>query len=764
MSDKIQEFIEALCAAGCDPESQSDIQATGKIIRFQISGDKNGTRNGRCQLWVESEDFASAWFMNMREGVKHTWHSKANRKLTDEERREYARKREAEKKRRQREKAEGFEKAAEKAAYIWEKSERKDHPYLTRKKATGRGTKVYKGALVVPAYKNGKLTTLQFIAENGEKRFLTDGDIQGAYGSMGSDTSVLYISEGYATADAVFQATGKASVWAFNAGNLTDVAKTMREKYPDSQIVMAADNDRWSKRPDGSAYNAGMINAEKAAQEIGGFVAAVDVPDDDPERRTDWNDIYVSEGLDYVKNSIAQAMDRGVVECSLDVVSYSNSDSPPLDWLESIPPIEAYSDEAFSQINMYVESDDHDDFDPEWKTKLNFNDEGKLNAKSMNNVQLILANSPKFKDMFCYDEFAHEKILVQCPDWEKPDSFKPRPITDEDITWLTMSLERQGITLKMGEIRKVLEAVINKKRRNPAQEYFKSLKWDGVERLNRWLSYYAGCESEDLDYLAQVGTKWMVAAIYRVFEPGTKFDHVLVLEGGQGVGKSTMLRELATIRGRSYFDDTIKVSDLGTDKTIPKLQGVMIIELAEMAGMRKADIDNLKQQITIQEDRLVLKFKNEASRFPRQFVMAGTINPVQGYMDDPTGNRRFLPVKVGKTIDLSALKKDKEQLWAEAVELYRQRFPVWFDNKFMEKLRLEQESREIISPWKPDLEELCRNRNFVSNQDIWEKLCVTKSLRNQRDMMIIGKIMVSLGFVQSRKRVDGSREYGWVKE
>jgi putative DNA primase/helicase len=768
MSENLSQFIDALASAGCAPSRSGDIQATGKIIRFHIMGDKNGSRNGRCQLFEHGDGFAAGWFMNMREGEKRTWHSKATRKFTDEERREWVKKREADKKAYEAQKKADYAVAAEKAARIWERSKKAPHGYLTRKQATGKGTRVYKGVLVVPAYKAGKLVTLQFIAEDGQKRFLTGGEKIGAYGSMGTATDTIYICEGYATADAVHQATGKACIWAFDAGNLKDVAKAIRKKYQKSIIVIAGDNDQWTVKPDGTPNNVGVLKGRAAADEVGAVFICPEVPADDPDRRTDWNDLFVTEGLDYVRNSVANAVDRGVdAPDHSDIDVAVSIDSPPLDWLENAPPIEAYDQEARDQIDMYNSVQENayvSEFDPEWRGKLHCNDEGKLTAKSLNNVQLILANSPKFRDMFCYDEFAHEKILVNCPDWEKPERFRPRPINDEDITWLAISLERQGLTLKMGEIKKVLEAVINKKRRNPAREYFNGLKWDGTERLKNWLIYYAGCEFDDLEYVQEVGTKWMVAAVSRVYEPGTKFDHVLIIEGDQGAGKSTMLRELATIRGKSYFDDTIKVSDLGSDKTIPKLQGVLIIELAEMAGMRKADVDNLKQQITIQEDRLVQKYKNEASRFPRQFVMAGTINPVQGYLDDPTGNRRFLPVRAGKKIDVEGIKRDREQLWAEAVYLYREKYPLWFGETLTKKLKEIQRSREIYSPWLQDIEEMCADRKFISNNDIWSELHIEKSKRTQRDLNEIGKVMVSLGYERVRRRIDGEREYGWIKK
>lgn len=812
MEDIIQQFIDFMRSVDCAPANIYDIKADDKRHYYQIEGDKRGIKKGVYCLLID-ERGGVGWCKNYREGVSHGWSSKVKKEWSAEEKAAWKKRVDDKKNADEAELLELRRSAAKRANDIMKASKpANEHLYLTRKGIKGTGAYIsesvrlrddlpeIKNPLVIPAYKDGKLSSCQIIDGDGGKWFLPDGDMDGSYGVIKSnnDMSIIYICEGFATGASIHEVSDKPIVVAFNAGNLKAVALAIKKKYPSALIIMAADNDRWSfKYPraketkelvsseiDGDdtrwddwrakdlLNNVGLLKAKQAAIAIGG--AAVIYPDFETQKDkpTDWNDAHKLYGIEWVKDKIqsAQSMaDRAVmgqvippdaVVSDHDSPPFSND--PPLEWLMQYPPIEAYDDEAIGMISLYEKTEPVEDVD--WKGMLHYNDEGKLKAKSLNNVQVILEHSPKFKDMFAYDEFAHEKILVQCPDWEKPASFKPRPICDEDNTWLAMSLEKHGLTLDMGKIKKILDAVIIKKRRNPAREYFSGLEWDGIERLNKWLSYYAGAEYEDEEYLACVGTKWLVACVTRVFEPATKFDHVLILEGEQGARKSTMLKELATIRGRSYFDDTIKVSDLGEDKTVPKLQGVLIIELAEMAGLRKSDVDKLKQQITITEDRLVRKYANEATRFPRQFVMAGTINPVQGYLEDPTGNRRFLPVKVGRKIDIEAIARDKEQLWAEAVNLYRQKYPLWIDDVMMDKLRLVQISREVINPWLPDIETLVRGKDFVSNQLIWETLGIERARRGQKDFSTISKIMVGLGYKPVRKRLSGVREYGWQSE
>jgi len=810
LDEIISKFIEHMRAFDCAPADTSVIVADDKPHYYQIDGDKRGVKKGQYCLLIDDMG-GLGWCKNYREGKSHGFSSKVKKEWTEEEKAAWKKSRDEKKSAAELESARLRKEAVARCNELMKRAKpATTHPYLTRKgiKSTGiyelrdfqlaDHMPVISHGLIIPAYKDGKLSTMQAIDEQGGKWFMPEAEIDGSYGVIkGADMDVLYIVEGVATGASVYEAVGRTVVIAFNAGNLKPVAKAMKEKYPQAQIVIAADNDAWrfkSQRPKavkdikrdevagddarwqewldaGYLENKGVIEARQAAVAIGG--ASVLYPEFEgwhKDKPTDWNDAHKILGLDEIRIRLeAISTDRAIVkpEPPLDAV-VSNDDSPtfsqepPLEWLMTRPPIEAYEDEALGVMELYDPkvNDTHQDV-VNWRGMLQFDDKGKLKTNSLNNVQIILEHSPKFRDMFAYDEFAHEKILVQCPDWENPKTFKPRPITDEDNTWLAMSLEKHGLTSDMGKIKKILDAVIVKKRRNPAREYFNSLQWDGIERLNKWLTYYAGAEYEDADYLAAIGTKWLVACVSRVFEPATKFDHVLILEGDQGARKSTMLKELATIRGRSYFDDTIKVSDLGEDKTVPKLQGVLIIELAEMAGLRKSDVDKLKQQITITEDRLVRKYANEASRFPRQFVMAGTINPVNGYLEDPSGNRRFLPVRVGRKIDIEAIARDKEQLWAEAVHLYRAKYPLWIDDDIMDKLKIVQISREVISPWLPDIEQLVRGKEFISNQLIWETLGIEKSRRTNKDFTTISKIMVGLGYKPTRKRLSGEREYGW---
>lgn len=811
MSDFIKQFVDFMRSVDCAPASSDGIIADDKRHYYQLEGDKRGVKKGVYCL-LEDENGAVGWCKNYREGISHGWSSKVKREWSPEEKAAWKKRVNDKKALDEAESIKLRQMAVVKASEIMKSCKpAENHQYLERKgiKAVGayicKSVKLrddlpeIKNALIIPAYKDGKLSTLQVITEDGDKLFLPDGDMNGSYGVIksGTDMGLIYICEGFATGASIHEATGSPVVVAFNAGNLKPVAVAIRAKYKDAIIVIAADNDAWRfKYPRPSAVkaierdkvdgddprwdewrtsgwleNKGIIEARQAAVAIGGAAVLYPEFEDIKSKPTDWNDGHKAHGLDWIRIRLeANSTDRtvGIPVPQLDDVVI-NSDSPPFineaewqEYISQLPPIESYNEDVRAEVGLY-ESHNDADYDKDWKEKLHYDDKGNLTSKSLNNVSLMLANAPSFKDMFCYDEFAHEKIIVQCPPWEKPEKFKPRPITDEDLTWLCVGLEKIGLTLNMMVVKKILDAVIMKKRRNPAREYFNSLEWDGVKRLDKWLAYYAGAESDDADYLSAIGTIWMVAAVTRVFHCGHKFDHMLILEGAQGAGKSSLLRELATIYGKEYFDDTIKANELGQTSIVPKLQGVLIIEIAELAGMRKADIETFKQQITIQDDRIVRKYSNEPTRYPRQFVLAGTFNLIQGYLDDPTGNRRFWPCKVGK-IDLDALRKDKAQLWAEAVTLYRQGLPLYLDEDMRAKLLITQESRKIVHPWMPDLESISRDKQFVSSKEIWEALQIERAKRTIFASNDIAKIMVELGYEYGRAQIGGVRQYGWSKK
>ena len=308
----ISEFLDAMRAAGVGPSDPNQIKDDDVVNRYHVDGDKPKTKNGVYQLKADADGFAVGWFMSHREGDVHKWHSKATSR-SKEDKEIHRAKLEASKREREAAIEKQHKETAARAANLWSKATRGGSTgYLERKRIGLNGAKVMGDLVVVPMYKDGSLVGLQFIAPDGTKRFLTGVDKSGSYYSMrGNDMSTIRICEGFATACAIRDAYPvNPVVVAWDAGNLKPVAKAMRAKYPDAQIIICADNDQWTEKKDGTLFNPGLESARQAAVTIGG--ASVVWPEfdaDDKERRTDWWDWWSEFGA----NGVRSAMDLATV-------------------------------------------------------------------------------------------------------------------------------------------------------------------------------------------------------------------------------------------------------------------------------------------------------------------------------------------------------------------------------------------------------------------------------------------------------------------
>lgn len=802
MQEFIDQFIDAMRAAGCGPVKPSEIVANDKRTRYTVDGDRGTTRTGVYQLKVQ-DGFGVGWWRNYRVGETISWHSKAPKKFTDAERAEYRAKVEAQKKAQEAERVALAAATAEKAGKLWDRAKAATGtPYTARKGIQPIFARQSGDLLLVPIRKKQKLVSLQYVSPDGSKRFLSNGETAGGYCALaeaGDDFGVILICEGYATGVTIRESTGFPVIVAFNASNLAPVAKEIKGQKPGSILVIAADSDQWVFRPGSKPegieardvpgddprwavwresnrlYNVGLEKAKEAAAKIGGaFIAVPEVPADDSRKFTDFNDV----GVESTRATLAAVIDRARKPAPAEVIEddderdFMPGNGPDLenqpDWVKDPPPLEAYGEESRELVRLYSSGDRT--VSDDWKEKVRYNDKGKIDSGNLGNVSLFLDNDKVLSNLFCYDEFKGQKIIYRCPPWENADKFKPHRVHDNDITYLTIELERRGLKQQIGTIAKVLDATIKNKPRNPAVEYFSRLKWDGVRRLDSWLQSYCGANFDDAEYVSAVGRKWLCAAVKRVLSPGCKFDYMPVFEGPQGLRKSALLEELATIHGERYFDDTIKVHQLGTKDVVPKLQGVLIVELAEMSGFSAADVEEVKQEITITVDRITQKYQNEATEFPRKFVFAGTINPRNGYLKDPTGNRRFWPIRCSAvtdegTIDVTGLSAIKEQLWAEAKAALDAGEKLYLSRELEAKAFKAQESRASVHPWEGEIEQLCLGMNSVTNDHLWQGLKIDdRTKRSKKAYAEISDIMTKLGYEYKQVRDGGERERRWVKK
>jgi predicted P-loop ATPase len=385
------------------------------------------------------------------------------------------------------------------------------------------------------------------------------------------------------------------------------------------------------------------------------------------------------------------------------------------------------------------------------------------------NYNAFMTYHHAFRDIFAWDEFSLAPIMVKCPDWypeEIKRTFKVHKIGGEDIILFDYELQVYGMN---GSIDKTKHAVSIAAKRNPvhpARDYFNSLVWDGIPRLDTWLTRYCSAVDDDPEYLAAVGRKWMTAAVARVMEPGCKFDNMLIFEGPQGVGKSTTFRVLATFGDEGdeheYFTDQLILANADNKDELQKLAGVLICEIGEMDGFHKRENTFLKAFISRQHDQYRVAYGISVESYPRQFVFAGSYNPAGGIITDPTGARRYWFVKNGAVFDIVALRRDKNQLWAEAVVRYRDGEKLYLDDKLSELAADAADKRRIVDEWTNDVMNVVGTSDFVEVATIMKSLGFEITSRNGPESRRISNILRAAGWEYVRRVRNRKQVHGWI--
>jgi predicted P-loop ATPase len=241
--------------------------------------------------------------------------------------------------------------------------------------------------------------------------------------------------------------------------------------------------------------------------------------------------------------------------------------------------------------------------------------------------------------------------------------------TDNDTSQLRCYISDVYGIYSPNKTQDALNKAAAKRKHHPIREFLNSLPpWDGTKRVETLLIDYLG--AEDNDYIRAVTRKTIVAAVARVFVPGIKFDSVLVMDGPQEKGKSTLFNKLA---GDEWFNDGLTLTDMQDKSGAEKLQGYWILEIGELTGMRKSDIDSVKSFISRRDDKYRASYGRVVESHPRQSIIVATVNSMGGFLRDPTGNRRFWPIRVGGTEarkGWDVTDTDVLQIWAEAKHIY----------------------------------------------------------------------------------------------
>lgn len=415
------------------------------------------------------------------------------------------------------------------------------------------------------------------------------------------------------------------------------------------------------------------------------------------------------------------------------------------------------------------------DFDDEdWQSHLELDKAGNI-KNTLRNLTIILENDPNLKPLVFNQLLDGMEIKGEVP-WKHPSKFW----RDADDAQLISYVDTHYGTFSARNYDIAVTKVADDRSYHPIRSFIDQLpKWDGVGRVDTLLIDYLG--AEDTPYVRAVTRKTLCAAIKRVLVPGSKFDSMLVLNGPQGVGKSTLIAKLAG----EWFSDSLNLSDTKDKTAAEKLQGYWILEIGELAGLRKAEVETLRSFLTRQNDIYRAAFGKRATPHLRQCVFFGTTNAESGYLRDTTGNRRFWPVMTpgsGAKHSWELTTEEIQQIWAEALVYVQQGEKLYLDAatealaKAEQREAMESDEREglvrlyldTLLPDTWDTMDIFERRNFLSGSDFGPSAHIGTVSRTSVSSMEIwcecfGKDRANLRRSDSNDIIGILKRIGWVR-
>jgi predicted P-loop ATPase len=385
----------------------------------------------------------------------------------------------------------------------------------------------------------------------------------------------------------------------------------------------------------------------------------------------------------------------------------------------------------------------------EWIEHCQKNQDGNLRS-NLANVMTALREAAELQTLLAFDEMLQKAVVLRSPPRGINGGEYPRPLRDDDVTATQEWLQRAGLTsVGEGIVRQAIERHARDKCFHPVRDYLNSLKWDGVKRVHGWLHTCLG--AEDTPYTQEIGKLFLISMVARVFKPGCKADHMLILEGEQGALKSSACRILAG----QWFSDNLPPIHADPVRTQQHLRGRWLIEVAEMHAMNRAETSDLKQFLSRQNEDYIPKYGHFEVNESRQCVFIGSTNK-QVYLRDETGGRRFWPVAVG-VIRLDILQKLRNQLFAEAVHLHREDVQWWPDKAFEEKhIKPQQEARYEGDAWEQSIAEYLDGKAKVTLMEVAEQvLSIEVGRFGTRDQNRLKAVLESLGWYRGERTGSG---------
>lgn len=341
------------------------------------------------------------------------------------------------------------------------------------------------------------------------------------------------------------------------------------------------------------------------------------------------------------------------------------------------------------KIQQKIEEMAREDEDTSWARKLQVTKQGP--KSTLFNACVLFDHHPRLQGCLAYEERKGEVVVVHDLPWRKGSAggvWEEHDAT-EGVIWIG---DEVGYSATKSDVHEAAITAAKRVTYDAFKRYLDGLTWDGVQRVATWLCMYAG--AQDTPFHRAAGERWLVSAVARTYQPGAKVDTCLVLEGPQGAKKSTLLNVLA---GDKHFLDHLP--DIDSKDGQMQLHGPVIIELAEMTSFGKKDVEKIKSFMSTRIDHYRRPYERVTSATPRRCIFAGTLNPDgTGYLRDSTGARRFWCVEVG-ACNPEALSGVRDQVWAEARDLYLAGEPWWLTDAEDSAAREVSDQRREVDSW-----------------------------------------------------------------
>jgi len=379
-----------------------------------------------------------------------------------------------------------------------------------------------------------------------------------------------------------------------------------------------------------------------------------------------------------------------------------------------------------------------------WKGRLQSSKQGY--KKNITNLMMFLRNVRELGINLRWNE------LAQRVEW------LGKPLVTGDEIDIRLLLEKNKYEPSVADVMPAIMRHAKENSFHPVRDYLTGLTWDGTARLDHWLHACLG--APDTPFVRAVGRKTLIAAVARAFHPGCKVDTVLVLEGPQGIRKSTAI---AALFGPDLTAESVNLFDQH-NKMVMSMMGAWCVELAEFIAIARKDQNTVKGMLSMRSDRVVLPYAKLASNHPRQCIFFGTINPGEsGYLTDSTGNRRYWPVPVTRA-DVEKIESRRDAIWAEAYQAFLAGEQWWLTPEEEALAEVQVALREEYDIWEDILADKLAGCQSVTPAAALQELGIPHERKDRKAELRLAKCLRKIGFsIKIRKTPERSSVRIWER-